>query len=164
MYRFLILFFLSTMAGCATTPGHPTPLRLDIEVAEDANPDDGGRPSPVVLSIFDLAMPERFSRSNYLTLLSAPEKCLRGDLLGSHRTNAIAPGTQRTIELTAEPSARHVGIIAELVQFPDAKTRVDVPLRPNRLNRVKLRIDSAGIRLRNDDRPRLVTQGRFNDD
>lgn len=164
MYRILTFIFFIAAAGCATAPDRAVPLQLDIEVAADANPDDRGRPSPVVLSIFELVQPERFNRCTYLSLLATPHKCLHEDLLGTHRTLAVAPGTQRIIELAAAPGSRHIGVVAEFVQFADAKNRINAPLSPTRSNRVKLRIDSRGIVMRSGDPPRQAIHSRFNDD
>jgi type VI secretion system protein VasD len=151
-------------SGCATTADRPTQLKLTIVIAADANPDDTGRPSPVVLGVFDLVRPERFRNADYLGLLSAPEKNLRSDLIDTHRTKAIAPGSQQELTLTLDAQTRHVGIVAELLQFSRAKTRISIPLDQLRATELKLTVDADGVAISDAKKTSSTISSRFNDD
>jgi len=168
MYRaFFIKLVLASLfiilAGCAATGDRPTPLQLTIAVANDANPDEAGRPSPIVMDIFDLARTERFHDTDYLELLSAPQKKLHGDMLDRHRLTAIAPGSRRLLTLTVDPKATYIGVVAELVQFADAKTRLALPLKPGHATTLKLIVNANGIVKNNEAPPQVSLHDRFND-
>jgi len=169
MYRpaFAKLVFASlaiVLASCATTGNRPIPLQITIAVANDANPDEAGRPSPVVVDIFDLARTERFRDADYLALLSAPERKLRGDVLDQHRLTAIAPGSQRVLTLTADAKTEFIGVIAELVQYSDTKTRLALPLKPGNATTLKLIVNANGIKNSDETRPSFLPRDRFNED
>jgi len=155
---------VTILAGCATTSDTSTPLQLSITVANDANPDEAGRPSPIVLDIFDLARTERFRDADYLALLSAPQKKLRSDMLDRHRLAAVAPGSQRVLTLAVDPKATYIGVVAELVQFADVKTRLALPLDPGHATTLKLIVNADGIVKSNEAPPRVSLHNRFNDD
>jgi type VI secretion system protein VasD len=152
------------LSACATNADKPTPLQLTIAVANDANPDETGRPSPVVLGVFDLAQAERFRDADYLALLSAPQKKLRSDLLDQHRLPAIAPGSQRTLALKLDAKANFIGVVAELAQFSDTKARLAIPLKPGRATTLKLIVGAHGITKDDSTPSRISTRDRFNDD
>jgi len=160
----LIIAAVISVSGCASTTDRATQLKLTIVVAADANPDDTGRPSPVVLGVFDLVRPERFRNADYLDLLSAPEKNLRSDLIDTHRTKAIAPGSQQALTLTLDAQTRHIGIVAELLQFSSAKTRIAIPLNRQRATELKLVVDADGVAINDVSKASSTISGRFNDD
>jgi type VI secretion system protein VasD len=163
MYRLLPIIVAFFIAGCAAPPpAQHISLELEISVSADANPDDAGRPSPVVLSVFDLLQTHSFRRAAYLDLLRNPQKLLKENLLGQQRTTAIAPGQHRTLTLMLEPQALHAGIVAELVQFAAVKTRTTAALKPAAKNRLQLVVNARGIALQQADKP--TAYQRFNDD
>lgn len=165
MYRLLQLLCLFTLlSSCATTRDPTQPLQLNIAVAANANPDDSGRPSPVVVSIFDLKKPQRFRNADYLALLATPRKILRGDMLGVHRINAIAPGSERTLQLALDAQTRHIGIVAELVDFSGVDARATLVLQSRRAHALNLNISANGIAIGPDDDAEGSMFSRFNDD
>lgn len=165
MYRLLhLLGLFALLSGCATTHDPTKPLQLNIAVAANANPDESGRPSPVVVNIFDLKKPQRFRNADYLALLATPRKILRGDMLGIHRINAIAPGSERTLQLALDAQTRHVGIVAELVEFSSVDARATFALQARRTHALTLNISANGITVTSDDGAESSTFSRFNDD
>jgi type VI secretion system protein VasD len=165
MYRLLqLLCLFALLSSCATTHKLTEPLQLNIAVAANANPDDRGRPSPVVVNIFDLNKPQRFRNADYLALLATPRKILRGDMLGVHRINAIAPGSERTLQLAVDAQANHIGIVAELVDFSSVDARATLALQSHRSNALNLSINANGITVTPDGNTESRLFSRFNDD
>jgi type VI secretion system protein VasD len=155
---------VALLCSCASAPDRPVPLRLNIAVAANANPDDSGRPSPVVISIFDLARQNRFRNADYLALLTTPQHALQGDMLASHRVTAIVPGVHRSIELMLDAKTRHIGIVAEVVSFSGTSARATVELKPGQAQELNLEIAASGITVVADKLHEPGTFSRFNDD
>src|SRR3546814_5877148 len=56
---------LFLVAGCAAAPEKPTIVVLSLTAAPDVNPDASGRPSPVVVRIYQLASPTAFAAADF---------------------------------------------------------------------------------------------------
>ncbi len=93
-------------AGCASGgPPEDVEIRGSITVSESVNPDSSGRPSPLMIRIYELSAVESFNAAEYFALTDDPQSALGGDLLGVQPI-MLTPGESRPYEAR---QCRHKG-------------------------------------------------------
>ncbi|TMG63555.1 MAG: type VI secretion system lipoprotein TssJ [Chloroflexi bacterium] len=73
-------------AGCKSKPGKPVPpvAVVSMRARADANPGPDGRPSPIVLRLYQLKADAAFANSDYFPLFDDEKKVLGQDLKAWH--------------------------------------------------------------------------------
>jgi type VI secretion system protein VasD len=146
-YRRFVL--LSTFAAalvavsCAKAPPPPPPppeAPLTITAAADArvkapmtiaatadiNPDSTGRPSPVVVRVYQLRTDAAFAKADFFALFDDEQKVLGQELI-SRDEFMLAPTERRTLDVTVAGDTRFVGAIAAFRDIRNAQWRGIVP-------------------------------------
>ena len=152
MIRHARLILRTTLAaalvagGCAKAPPPPaiTPPPLTIAAATDAkvsapmtivasadtNPDAGGRPSPIVIRVYQLRTDAGFANAEFFALFDDEQKVLGQELI-SRDEFMLSPSERRTLNVTVAPDARFVGAIAAFRDIRNAQWRGIVPAPRN---------------------------------
>ena len=135
-----------TLTGCAGGP--PKPVKTHIAVAATAatNPDPNGRPSPVVVRIYQLKSDASFNGAEFFALFDDDKKVLGGDLAGRDEFE-LAPGESRTLDLSIPGDVRFVGAIAAFRDIRNSVWRGLAPL-PKKLltsTAVKVSVDKQAV-------------------
>ena len=100
---------------------------LTVQTYDDVNPDMNGRPSPVVIRIYQLKSDGAFAQAEFFALFDDDRKVLGAELLGREEYE-LAPGEQRTLELTGPPEAHFMGTVAAFQGIRSATWRALVPI------------------------------------
>ena len=102
---FVIGLILITLTGCGffkdkTPPPPPEPTIVAVEfIAEgDINPDSQGRPSPLVIRIYQLKYYEAFKNVDYDALYDDDAAVLGNELIAKKEI-ILQPGQQKTVLL-----------------------------------------------------------------
>lgn len=142
-----LLVVLMLLAGCTSLSPFSTVTKLDLTLAasDEVNPDLHGRPSPVVVQLFELKHPVAFENADFFTLYGHAEQALPKDWVSSEELE-LRPGEQVALKLRSEPQSRYVGIIAAYRDLPHVQWRWVLPLAPQQVTRAHLVLDQAGIR------------------
>ena len=107
----LTLLLLAALPACIGPPEVPvTPLVISIDVASDVNPDASGRPSPLVLRVYQLADSEAFGASSFFDLYDDDRSILGGALL-DRREITVEPGATSSLKLEKLASAREIAVV-----------------------------------------------------
>jgi type VI secretion system protein VasD len=99
-------------AGCATGPAPtlPTELSMSVVATARANPDTRGRPSPVVVRIYELRTLAQFSSADFFSLSDKEQATLGADLL--HREElVVTPGEIKQLKRKISADARALGVV-----------------------------------------------------
>ena len=99
---------------------------MTLEVSGDVNPDANGRPSPVVVHVYQLRGDAAFRRVEFFELIDDGAKAL-GDVLLSRDEFSLRPGERRMLDVTVANEAAFVGVAAEYRAFRTAEWRAIVP-------------------------------------
>jgi type VI secretion system protein VasD len=94
-------------------PPKPAPAALTIAASADANPDDTGRPSPVVVRVYQLKADAAFAGAEFFPLFDDDQKVLGAE--------------KRIVEVAVSDDARFVGAVAAFRDIRNAEWRVLVP-------------------------------------
>ncbi len=123
-----LIAVVALVAGCAS--GGPPPdvnIRGSITVVADVNPDALGRPSPLMIQIYELAAIDKFENAEYFAIADAPEATLGADLLGLEQ-KMLAPGESQPYDAEFDPNTRYIGVIAGYRDIHQATWRATVEM------------------------------------
>lgn len=136
----MALVLTLVLQGCSTVNskvggalGLDTDVSLKLIAAADINPDDKGRPSPLVIRLYELKTPRQFERANFIDLFERAPTVLGADLVGKQALKPLKPGEERKDKLVVNKEARYVGLVAEFLQYKNAKYKVIVPIAAENL-------------------------------
>lgn len=145
----LVLAFVcaAATAGCGVfgkpkpepPPPPPTRYSANISASPDMNLDLDGRPSPVVVKVFELKKATAFQSADFVPLFEKPQDALGGDLVESDEL-LLAPGETRMLEKAAEANVAFVGLVAAFQHIDGAEWRVVLPLPPNATSIFEVRL------------------------
>ena len=99
---------------------------MTISAAEDTNPDSTGRPSPVVVRVYQLKTDAAFTAAEFFPLFDDEQKVLGAELI-SRDEFVLAPAEKRTIDVALSGETRYVGAIAAFRDIRNAQWRMLVP-------------------------------------
>jgi type VI secretion system protein VasD len=99
---------------------------MTIVAGKDANPDGGGRPSPVVVRIYQLKTDGAFSAADFDALYDDDQKTLGIELI-SRDEFVLAPAERRTLDVAVASETRFVGAIAAFRDIRNAQWRALIP-------------------------------------
>jgi type VI secretion system protein VasD len=107
-------------------PPPPPPKPALIIVARDVNPDVAGRPSPVVLRVYQLKEEGAFNSANYYALIDKEQETL-GQSLVSREEYELQPGTTRELQLKIPPESRYLAAVAGYRNLNNSKWKALSP-------------------------------------
>jgi type VI secretion system protein VasD len=110
----------------AAPPEAKVKAAMTIAANADVNPDAGGRPSPVVVRVYQLKADAAFRDADFFVLYKDEQKALGPELI-TRDEFILAPTESRTLDVTLSPDARFVGAIAAFRDIRNAEWRSIVP-------------------------------------
>lgn len=146
---FLVTLFL-LLTGCSTV-NYIVPPSTDLEfnVADDVNPDINGRPSPVVIKVFELSSRAVFDTQDFFSLYGDAEKVLGPDLLNKDEIE-LQPGQKFDYKMTLDKNTRFIGIVVAYRSIDKAKWRGVIEADPTGYDNVRANVESIATYLKED--------------
>ncbi|MCI0993433.1 type VI secretion system lipoprotein TssJ [Pseudomonas corrugata] len=134
------------LAGCATLSPFSTmtKLYLTLTTSDRLNPDLNGRPSPVVVQLFELRHPVAFENADFFSLYERARETLSPDLLSSEELE-LRPGETVELKLDITGGGRYVGVVAAYRDLPQARWRYTLPVATAQITEARLTLDQDGI-------------------
>ena len=115
-------------AGCASgRPPEDVKIRGSITAVETVNPDSTGRPSPLMIRIYELSATDKFDTAEFFELTDNPEAALGTDLLGVEPI-MLSPGESRPYDAEYDPNTRYIGVVAAFRDIHQAEWRATVEM------------------------------------
>ncbi|MDM8215158.1 type VI secretion system lipoprotein TssJ [Desulfovibrio piger] len=135
----LLLTLIPLLHGCSSS-------RVSMEVASlpNVNPDSSGRPSPVIVKMYELRGDMAFRQGDFQTLFMEPMKVLGPELVAVDEL-LFVPGEARTVEYVPMPETRYVGILAGFRQMERARWRNIVPVNPEKKSLIRLELNDTSL-------------------
>jgi type VI secretion system protein VasD len=136
------------LAGCAGPKKvEPPKVVATLEAAPDVNPDPSGRPSPVMIQLYELKSAGRFNGADFFSLFERASAALGQDLQQKEEV-LLAPGERRTVNLQFREGSSHLGVLAGYRNFETARWRAVVDTPVDTVTRVNIRADRAAVTVR----------------
>jgi type VI secretion system protein VasD len=138
VFAVLIIFLCCSLHACRKKtppppPPSPEPARivLEIQASGDINPNDEGRPSPVVLKIYQLRSAKKFLDADFHGLFQEDQSLLKKDFIQSEEI-VVAPNGKQTLFFEPHSEAACIGILAAFRHFQDSEWRCSAMVIPNK--------------------------------
>ena len=145
----ILMLFVLAASGCSLQPSVPvTRLDLHLTGSEKLNPDLQGRPSPIVLRLYELKNPVTFEHAEFFPLYQQSQDTLALDLVAQEELE-LRPGEKQQLRLLTTPKGGYLGVLAAYRNLPEAEWRAVIPLRVGELNRVQLLLDELSVHVQN---------------
>jgi type VI secretion system protein VasD len=128
----LLLLAALGAAGCGKAPivlARPTPASspMTISASADTNPDANGRPSPVVIRVYQLKADDAFVNAEFFPLFDDDMKVL-GPSLISRDEFVLAPAEHRMVAVMVSNDTKYLGAVAAFRDIRNSEWRVLVPV------------------------------------
>jgi type VI secretion system protein VasD len=138
---------LVLLAGCSTLSpySHVTKLNLKLTASDQLNPDLNGRPSPIVVRLFELKHPVAFENADFFSLYERAKESLAPDMVTTEELE-LRPGETVELKLSVQEGSRYVGVLAAYRDLPDTKWRYTLQVAPVEVTDADLTLDQSGIR------------------
>ena len=140
------------MTGCADTASGVTKGVLDkvfepdppkvvirIKTENDLNPDMMGRPSPIVVRIYDLRSDDIFNNADFFPLYEDDAGIL-GDDMTARDELELPPGERVEIEKELDMEAKYVGVMAAYRDLDNAVWRGSIPTPVNKTTYIDVQV------------------------
>ncbi len=145
----LCIATLVVLSGCSQPVKKlfPTKIEANIVTSDDVNPDQSGRPSPIVLRIYELKSIIAFNAvDDFFRLWDDEAAILGGDLI-SRDEFELMPGEVREFSRKPSEDARFLGIIAAYRGIDQSNWRASGELEVNKKNKLTFEVDRQSVNI-----------------
>jgi type VI secretion system protein VasD len=139
----------AALVGCGSSPPPPPPpgiIDLTIEAAPDVNPDPSGRPSPVVVRVYQLASDAKFKAVDFFQLFDRESATLAADLVFREEL-MVVPGQATKLSTPLKQGGQSVGVVAAFRDIDRAQWRATVEVPPNGTTPLGAKLSGTAVSL-----------------
>jgi type VI secretion system protein VasD len=126
-------------------PPPPPKLAIRIEAAASVNPDARGRPSPIVVRVYELKSAAPFEAADFMSLYQQDRSALGSELVAREEF-MLEPGEIRTLDKLLAPDVRAVGVMAAFRELERARWRTTVSVSAGRDNALAFWLEDVAVR------------------
>ncbi len=151
LHALTALITVLILAGCSTLSpySHLTKLNLRLTASDQLNPDLNGRPSPIVVRLYELKHAVAFENADFFSLYERARESLAPDMVATEELE-LRPGETVELKLSVQKGSRYVGVVAAYRDLSQASWRSTLHLAPQTATDVDLTLDGSGIRPSHD--------------
>jgi type VI secretion system protein VasD len=99
---------------------------MTVIAQPDVNPDAAGRPSPVVVRVYQLQQEAKFANADFFALFDDEQQALGADLLARDEIT-LAPGERKELQIAVKGEAKFVGAVAAYRDIRNSQWRAVQP-------------------------------------
>lgn len=122
---------LVVLAACKSPPPPvekpPARIKIALSAVADVNPDSSGRPSPIVVHVYQLRSAVNFAGIDSFKLLEN-DKAILGEELAARQEYVLQPGNSISVEMELDPTARELAAVAAYRDIRNARWYASAPL------------------------------------
>ncbi|UZE97334.1 type VI secretion system lipoprotein TssJ [Alkalimarinus alittae] len=150
MTKYFISVFLSVMlcsilSGCASWfVSDITKLDIRLTASGDLNPDISGRPSPLVVRLYELKAPSIFENADFYSLYDYGKETLGPDFVEMEELT-LKPGEQLKMKLALQNDTNYIAILGAYRDMNGANWRRIIPMSLKNKNRKNIVFSGSSI-------------------
>jgi type VI secretion system protein VasD len=137
----LLACSLALVAGCASSP--PL-LEGAIKAAASVNPDGQGRPSPILLRVYELRSLAAFNSADFFSLFDKEAETLGAELVGREEYS-LQPAETKPYKRQLQPDTKFIAVAAAFRDLDNAKWRQAAPVPASREISITVGIDAKSV-------------------
>jgi type VI secretion system protein VasD len=116
-----------------------------MEASLYLNPDPGGRPSPVVVRVYQLRSPGAFQNADFFPLYDNEIATLGQNLITPAEEFQLQPDESREYKTELDLATKYLGVIAAFRDLENARWRAFVKLPDKKKVRLKIKLESLAV-------------------
>ncbi|EKO3564622.1 type VI secretion system lipoprotein TssJ [Vibrio metschnikovii] len=121
--KFLSIVSISLLVGCSVVNMIVPPYsKVEVIAGDNINPDMNGRPSPVVIHIFELTSDTLFKNQGFFSLYENSDESLGPDMI-SKTEMSLSPGQSELYRSSMKPGVEYIGVIVAFRDIENANWR-----------------------------------------
>jgi type VI secretion system protein VasD len=140
----MLLVMACMASGCSYLISDLTKVDMRIVAGGDVNPDDNGRPSPVVVRVLELKSPAVFESAEFFALYQFETQTLGADLVASEEFE-FKPGDVQDLKFALKPDSNYVAVLAAYRQLDQVNWRMVLPLTIKHKNQLTVLLNRRGV-------------------
>jgi type VI secretion system protein VasD len=140
----LLLFGCLLAAGTGCGSSSPPLLRGAIAAGPKSNPDARGRPSPVVVRVYELRSVGAFNGADFFALFEREQEALGSELVGREEFT-LAPGEKRPYQRQLQPDTKFIGVAAAFRDLENSSWRQTAPVPPARRPTLTIGVEALAV-------------------
>lgn len=117
---------------------------LEILAKHDINPDSNGRPSPVVVYIFELSESTLFENQDFFSIYEDHERILGPDLVNKYEVS-LTPGKKEIYNASMSPKTEYLGIVAAFRDIENSNWRQVIKVDKTGYNTYQVLIEDLSL-------------------
>ena len=139
----LLRLFLA-MVCCGMLSACTPFMNLSVASQPNVNPDFSGRPSPVIVKMYELRQNVAFNAADFLPLFETPLQVLGADLIAVDELVFI-PGEARKVKYELDRNTQYIGLVAGFRQMERGVWRVIKPVDSESKNWIAMELSDTSI-------------------
>ena len=132
------------LSACGSKPLVPNVLTIDVQAAVNLNPSSSGRPSPVVVRVYELKAAAPFESADFLSLFEKDQATLGGDVIARDEF-VLRPGETKAIKRELDADSKFIAVMAIFRDLERSKWRAVAPLASGKDNTMSIRLATSAV-------------------
>jgi type VI secretion system protein VasD len=132
------------LGACGSKPILPNVLTVDVQATANLNPSSSGRPSPVVVRVYELKAAAPFESADFVSLFEKDQATLGGDVVARDEF-VLRPGETKAIRRELDVDSKFIAVMAIFRDLERAKWRAVVPLAGGKDNALSIRLVTSTV-------------------
>jgi type VI secretion system protein VasD len=145
----LVAVVVCCLPGCATTGEPQRDARIAVAASPSINPDATGRPSPVVVRIYELAAGNSFERATFFELFDRDRDVLGNDVI-ARSVITVRPGQRVLLNHPLDKRTHDIALMVAYRDFDHARWRAIANVSDGDLHMLTVNIARLSVALRDD--------------
>ncbi len=128
IHVFLGIMLCGVISGCASwVASDITKLDIRLTASGDLNPDISGRPSPLVVRLYEIKAPSVFENADFYSLYDYGKETLGPDFVAMEELT-LKPGEQLNMKLALQQDTNYIAILGAYRDMNKANWRRVFPV------------------------------------
>lgn len=147
--RFLVATAVAALVlvGCSGEKRpDPTSVSLELAASEMVNPDRNGRPSPVLVRVYELRSSGTFNTADFFTLLEQDQLVLGAEMVNRWEFQ-LDPGETAQLETEFQPFSTALGVMVAYREIERARWRAVSPVALESSNAMQAQVGELEVNL-----------------
>ncbi|EGR3412849.1 type VI secretion system lipoprotein TssJ [Vibrio parahaemolyticus] len=145
IYKSFLLFIFLVLMGCSAANLVVDPYAdLEITANHNINPDSNGRPSPVVVYVFELTSNTLFEIQDFFSIYEEHEKVLGPDLVNKYEIS-LTPGQKEIYQASMSPKTEYLGIVAAFRDIENSNWRQVIKVDKTGYNTYQISLEDLSL-------------------
>lgn len=132
--------------GSKPPPAKPKVITVELQAASNLNPNVNGRPSPVVVRLYELKSAAQFQSTDFVTLFEKDQSALGADVVVREEF-VLNPGESKLVSRGLGADSKFIAVMVAFRDLERAKWRSSAQLDPGRDNALVVRLEASTVQL-----------------